>query len=111
MPSNDLEEPFQRLSVDEAKAKIDAGEVRVIDVRETDEFTSGHIPGAQHIPLNQILTKPTDVLSGDNLLFVCAVGQRSAVAAEMAAAVGSENLYNLEGGTVAWINSGQPVEY
>jgi rhodanese-related sulfurtransferase len=38
------------------------------------------------------------------------VGQRSAVAAEFAAALGKQNLYNLEGGTSAWRNLGYPIE-
>jgi rhodanese-related sulfurtransferase len=41
---------------------------------------------------------------------VCGVGQRSAVAAEMAAAVGATDIYNMEGGTKAWIESGFPTE-
>jgi rhodanese-related sulfurtransferase len=104
------EEPFQRIDVEQAEQLIKSGKVRVIDVRETDEYQSGHLPGAQHIPLNRILTKPTETISGSDILFVCAVGQRSAVAAEMAAAIGVENIYNLEGGTQAWIAAGKPVE-
>ena len=46
------------------------------------------------------------------ILFVCAVGQRSALAAEMAAAAGlpADALYTLDGGTDAWKKAGQPVE-
>ncbi|MBI2912289.1 MAG: rhodanese-like domain-containing protein, partial [Chloroflexi bacterium] len=44
------------------------------------------------------------------IIFLCAVGQRSALACEMAAAAGLTRLYNLEGGTEAWIKAGLPVE-
>ena len=102
------QEPFKRISAAEAKQMIDQG-VTVIDVRTPAEFGGGHIPQAQHIPLDSILARPRDVLKGDNVIFVCQVGQRSALAAEMAAAVGLKNLYNLEGGTDAWVKAGYPT--
>ncbi|MDE3078045.1 MAG: rhodanese-like domain-containing protein, partial [Chloroflexota bacterium] len=43
-------------------------------------------------------------------IFICQVGQRSAVAAEMAAAVGAKDIYNIEGGTSEWIKAGFPVD-
>ena len=105
---SDSQEPFKRISAAEAKAMIDQG-TTVVDVRTPAEFGGGHIPQAQHIPLDSILARPRDVLKGDNVIFVCQVGQRSALAAEMAAAVGMKSLYNLEGGTDAWVRAGYPV--
>ncbi|MGH2668963.1 MAG: rhodanese-like domain-containing protein [bacterium] len=43
------------------------------------------------------------------MIFVCAEGVRSAVACEVAAAIGKKQLYNLEGGTVAWGKQGYPL--
>jgi adenylyltransferase/sulfurtransferase len=103
-------EPFKRISVQEAKEMIDRGEVSVIDVREDWEYARGHIPGAKPIPLKNIISAAARYVEGDNIVFVCEVGQRSAVAAEFAAALGKQNIYNLEGGTTAWRNSGYPVE-
>jgi len=106
------QEPFKRIGVDEAKRLIDEGKVRLVDVREPDEWTSGHIPQATHIPLPQIVNNPEKSLEGDReqpQVFVCAAGQRSAVACEVAAMLGYKDLYNLEGGTIAWIKSGNPV--
>ena len=102
------QEPFKRISAAEAKQMIDQG-VAVVDVRTPAEWNGGHIPQAQHVPLDSILARPRDVLKGDNVIFVCQVGQRSALAAEMAAAVGIKTLYNLEGGTDAWVRAGYPV--
>lgn len=103
-------EPFRRLSPQEAKAKIDAGEISVVDVREGWEYNSGHIPNATLVPLGQIISRPQDVIKTDNVIFVCEVGQRSAVAAEMAAALGKSSVYNLEGGMQAWRGASLPVE-
>ena len=44
------------------------------------------------------------------IVFVCAVGQRSALACEFAAAAGLTRIYNIEGGTDGWIKAGYPVE-
>jgi len=102
-------EPFERIQVDQAKALMEKG-FKVIDVREPFEWVQGHIPNATHIPLNTLLARAQELLAGDNLIFVCAEGVRSAVACEVAAAVGRTNLYNLEGGTVAWARAGYPLE-
>ncbi|HEV8634105.1 MAG TPA: rhodanese-like domain-containing protein [Chloroflexota bacterium] len=106
--SQQMQEPFKRVSVAEAKELIARG-VQVVDVRTPAEYAQGHIPEAKLIPLDSILARPQDLLKGDNILFVCQVGQRSALAAEMAAAVGFKQLYNLDGGTDAWLKDGQPV--
>jgi rhodanese-related sulfurtransferase len=108
VPVSDNQEPFKRISAAEARQMIEQG-VTVVDVRTPAEFGGGHIPQAQHVPLDSILARPREVLKGDNLIFVCQVGQRSALAAEMAAAVGFKTLYNLEGGTDAWVRAGYPV--
>ncbi|HYU20334.1 MAG TPA: rhodanese-like domain-containing protein [Chloroflexota bacterium] len=103
-------EPFTRIQPAEAKALIEGGQVTVVDVREGWEWANGHIPNAKHIPLAKIITAPAENLTSDNVIFVCEVGQRSAVAAEVAASLGKEQLYNLEGGTSAWRQAGYPVE-
>lgn len=110
MPSN-AQEPFQRIGVDEAKRLIDEG-ATLIDVREPKEIPQdGKIAGSELVPLNSFLSNPRQHLPNDNVVFYCKVGQRSAIACEMAAAVGLTKLYNLEGGIEAWKKQGQPVEY
>jgi rhodanese-related sulfurtransferase len=108
---SDNQEPFKRISAADAKQMIDKG-TRVVDVRTPAEYGGGHIPQAEHVPLDSILARPRDVLKGAteaDMILVCQVGQRSALAAEMAAAVGYTALYNLEGGTDAWVKAGYPV--
>ncbi|MBI2755666.1 MAG: rhodanese-like domain-containing protein [Chloroflexi bacterium] len=103
-------EPFGRLSPHDAKSRVDAGDLTVVDVREQWEYARDHIPGATLVPLGQIISRPQDVIVGDNLLFVCEVGQRSGVAAELAAALGKTSVFNLEGGMQAWRNAGLATE-
>jgi adenylyltransferase/sulfurtransferase len=105
-----FEEPFRRIQADEARALIDGGQVTVVDVREPWEYEKDHIAGAKLIPLARIISAPGNQITDDHVIFVCEVGQRSGVAAEVAASLGFENLYNLEGGMTAWREHGYPVE-
>ena len=103
-------EPFGRLSPKEASERVASGERRIVDVREQWEYARDHIPNATLTPLGQIISRPQDAITSDNVVFVCEVGQRSAVAAEMAAALGKQHVFNLEGGMQAWRTAGLPVE-
>ncbi len=109
MAKKDPREPFTRIEVSEADEMMKDG-AAVIDVREPHEYSSGHVPGAKLIPVNTVYAKREELPRDKDLIFVCAVGQRSALACEMAAAAGLTRLYNLEGGTDAWIKSGMPAE-
>jgi len=103
-------EPFVRVDVPTARKMIEDDQIQVIDVREPNEYAEGHIPGVKLVPLNTLLSRPSDFITHDNILFVCQMGQRSALACEMAAAIGMEKIYNLEGGTTAWAKAGLPIE-
>lgn len=109
MATKDPREPFTRVSVQEAKEMLGNGAV-IIDVREKYEYDSGHVPGAGHIPVNTVYARREELPKDKDLLLICAVGQRSALAAEMAAAAGLTRLFNVEGGTEAWIKAGEPTE-
>ena len=110
MAHKDPREPFTRLSATETKEMLENGGAQVVDVREGWEYQSGHIPGADHIPVNTVFARRNELSPEKDIIFVCSVGQRSALACEMAAAAGLSRLYNVEGGTEAWIDAGYPVE-
>jgi rhodanese-related sulfurtransferase len=103
-------EPFTRVSVNEAKEKIDGNNVQVIDVRTPGEYAGGHVPGAINIPHMSVVARKGELADDKQLVFICQMGQRSALACEFAAAVGFKDLINVEGGTEAWIKAGYPVE-
>jgi rhodanese-related sulfurtransferase len=109
MATKDPREPFTRLNVQEAKDKIDNG-AQIIDVRTPGEYSGGHVPGSINIPHMSILAQKEKLAADKQLVFICQVGQRSALACEFAAAAGFKDLYNVEGGTEAWIKAGLPVE-
>jgi len=112
LPTKDEREPFYRVDVAEAKEMLKDPSVAVIDVRDPHEYQAGHVPAAALIPVNSVFARREELPVNGKILFVCKMGSRSALAAEMAAAAGlpAERLYNLEGGTDAWVQAGEPVE-
>jgi sulfate permease, SulP family len=78
----------------------------VIDVREPREFSQGHIPQAQLIPLRQLLSTQTDLPRDRTLVFVCQGGQRGTRAAYALGCAGYTRVMTLQGGMLAWEAAG-----
>ena len=73
----------------------------ILDVRETNEYLSGHIPGASSMPLSQ-LSSLTGELSKDQMYYVvCQSGGRSAMASRALEEAGYQ-VTNVKGGMSAW---------
>lgn len=94
----------------DAAAQLAAGELRVIDVREHEEWQAGRIPGARHIPLGELAERFQAVVdAGPRVAFVCRSGGRSGYATEAATAAGLPAL-NIAGGMQAWAAAELPME-
>jgi rhodanese-related sulfurtransferase len=105
------EEPFERIDATKAKELYDSQAATWIDVRKLDEVsTEGRIPGTSLVPMDVLLANPWKYLTTDNVVFVCSEGIRSALACDLAAAVGLTKIYNLEGGVLEWAAKGFPIE-
>ena len=115
MPRQEPGEPFYRVDSDEAANMMESDKdgTVMVDVRRDDEWVSGHVQGAIHIPIDDFLGRVDELPQGEKLLFICAAGARSGLACEMAASVGypAENLYNVEDGTPTWIEKNHPTSY
>lgn len=114
LATKDPREPFTRISVREAKEKLDKGEAVMVDVREPGEYVEVHASGTRLIPVNTVMNEAKQIrefADGKDVLFICKSGQRSALAAEFAVAAGIDDLelYNVEGGTLAWVEAGLPT--
>ncbi len=85
---------------------------RLIDVREPDEFVGplGHIPGAELVPMGQILDHAAGWDRARPTLLICRSGARSGRVAAALAGMGYPHLYNLIGGMLVWNELGLPVE-
>lgn len=81
----------------------------VIDVREPDEFASGHVPGARNIALASVTQHAKELRGVGEVVLICQSGRRRAQATE-ALHVAGVDAVNILGGTGAWIESGRPIE-
>jgi len=91
------------VSPDEGRKLVEAGAVRLLDVRTAGETAGGIIPNAQLIPVDQLESRLRELpKDGKPLLVYCAAGGRSAAACEFLASQGYSQLSNLEGGFGAW---------
>ncbi|MFM2070980.1 MAG: hypothetical protein RLZZ623_1243 [Actinomycetota bacterium] len=98
---------ISEVSVDQLQHVLAAG-ARLVDVRETDEYLDGHVPGAIHIPLGTV-PDSVEAFRGDGPTYVvCRSGARSMRACELLVDEGIE-VINVAGGTMAWTASGKPV--
>jgi rhodanese-related sulfurtransferase len=98
------------ISPSEAADLISSQNVDLVDVRDADEWVTGHLPGARLVPLDQLRADPDAVLSHESaIIFMCAKGARSLTAAKLAERLGYTNVYNLEGGTREWAKAGLPL--
>ena len=87
--------------------RIGAGEpVLVLDVREVSETAEGIIEGAILIPLSEMEKRWEEVKDANEIVCVCARGQRSLRAATFLREKGVFNATSLEGGVAAWLELG-----
>ncbi|SEL73732.1 rhodanese-like domain-containing protein [Nonomuraea pusilla] len=80
----------------------------VVDVREPDEFSAGHVPDALPIPLGRLLGRISEVPRGGAVYVICASGNRSRAGAALLRRAGIE-AYSVAGGTKGWVRAGGQV--
>ena len=100
---------LNNINVSELQARIDKGDIRLVDVRTEAETARGFIHGAVKLPLNLLQLRLQELDSTAPTVFYCQMGGRSAQAATFATAQGFTEVYNLQGGIAAWMQAGQPV--
>jgi glyoxylase-like metal-dependent hydrolase (beta-lactamase superfamily II)/rhodanese-related sulfurtransferase len=105
-------EDVAQISVAELRRMIEEqADLQVLDVRRTAEFAAGHAPRAASVPLSPRLREEAARLDPARpLAVICAGGYRSSAATGMLKPLGFRRLYNVEGGTAAWLAAGYPVE-
>ncbi len=80
----------------------------LLDVREYDEWTAGHAPDAQHLPMSQLTSRVDEIPDTDPLYVVCRAGGRSARVVAYLAQQGHPAV-NVDGGMQQWAAGGRPV--
>lgn len=81
----------------------------VIDVRQPDEFRTGHIAGASLVPLGELSRHMNNLPQDREIVCVCASGNRSGSAVRRLVGAGF-NAINMRGGMLAWRRAGFPVK-
>lgn len=100
---------MNEITVQELKEKLDKGEdFQLIDVREDFEYETSNL-GGQLIPLGGILIEADKVSKDKPVVVMCRSGKRSAAAIMQLQQLGYTNLYNLQGGILAWASEIDPT--
>jgi rhodanese-related sulfurtransferase len=101
------------ISVHELKSRLDNdASINIIDVREDHEWQESRIPGALHMPKDQISELIDSQISDRNipLYLHCRGGVRSLYAANSLRQMGYTEIYSIDGGIMEWEQNGYPVE-
>lgn len=97
---------MKSINVTELKSWMDSGkQFKLIDVREPLEYQTGHINGVS-IPMGEVLQRISEIPADEDVVIHCKSGGRSgSVCNYLETELGYSNLYNLEGGIMAWKNT------
>jgi rhodanese-related sulfurtransferase len=104
------EDNYQQISQEEAKEMMDTQDVIILDVREQNEYDSGHIPGAVLLPVGTIdeETAAEEIPEKDSTVLVyCRSGNRSKTASSALIELGYTNIYEF-GGINTWPYETEP---
>jgi rhodanese-related sulfurtransferase len=110
---NDAKTRIKEVTVADTRDRLAAKSgVRLIDVREDDEWRAGHAAGAEHLGKG-IIERDIEAAAPDKsteLILYCGGGYRSALAADVLQEMGYTNVWSMAGGWKAWQESGASVE-
>lgn len=101
-----------QMPVDELRAELleKRPGLQLVDVRRAAEYAAGHVPGAVNVPLDRLEGAARNLDRAQPTVVICAGGYRSSMGAGLLRRTGFGDLYNLVGGTSAWIAAGYPTE-
>ena len=91
---------YQQITQEAAKKMMDTQEVVILDVREQNEYNSGHIPEAILLPVGTITEDTAAAVIEDTdtvVLVYCRSGNRSKTASQALADLGYSNVYEFGG--------------
>jgi rhodanese-related sulfurtransferase len=94
-------------TLDEVRAR--PSDAAVVDVREPEEFASGHVPGAVNLPQADLATRLNEVPRDRPVFVICQGGFRSLRAAQFLRQRGFSEVASVKGGTEAWRAAGGEV--
>lgn len=101
----------ENLTPAQATLLMNREDALVLDIRETGEWTSGHIPGARHITMAQLEKRMSELekFKDRPIIICCASGNRSSSACSQLKKNGFAKVFNLGGGISGWLESNLPL--
>ena len=96
---------IRKLTPDEMRGIMEqdkAGEYLILDVRQPQEYQSGHIPGATLIPLGELEARQEELDRSKKIITYCRSGHRSMAAAIALCGLGFKGVQHLDGGILNW---------
>jgi rhodanese-related sulfurtransferase len=78
------------------------GQVVLVDVRQPDEYSARHIPGARLFPLGELEARHGELEKDKKIVTYCRSGHRSMGAALLLCGLGFEEIYTMDGGMLDW---------
>ncbi len=110
---NDAKTRIKEVTVADTRGRLATNSgVRLIDVREDDEWRAGHAAAAEHLGKG-IIERDIEATAPDKsteLILYCGGGYRSALAADVLQEMGYTNVWSMAGGWKAWQDSSAPVD-
>jgi len=100
--------PVPHVSLD-TFASAYANGAQIVDVRENDEYASGHVPGAIHIPMGQLTDRLREIDDGRPVYVICASGNRSSAMTDVLVHHGFD-AFSVNDGTGGWVAAGHPTD-
>ena len=90
---------------------INHDDALILDVRENNEYSEGHIINSLHIPLSSLKTRMNDLekYKSKKVVIACRSGHRSSQACGTLKKEGFEQVFNLSGGVMAWESANLPL--
>jgi rhodanese-related sulfurtransferase len=101
---------IKQISVFDTYNSLSGKEWQFIDVRSESEFADGHAVKTINFPLDKIEKDFAKLDKSKPVYIICQTGRRSQKAAEILEKQGFNELYNVIGGTTAWISANLPTE-
>lgn len=92
----------QQITNEELEKKLEENNLVILDVRETEEFSEKHIPGAVLIPLGQLDERCNELDVDEQIYCICHSGARSNEACHILKRHGFKHVYNVVPGMSCW---------
>jgi len=102
---------YSSVSPTQSTQMINREDALILDVRENNEYSEGHIINSVHIPLSSLKTRLSDIEKhkAQKVIVACRSGHRSSQACVTLKKAGFEQVFNLSGGVMAWGSANLPL--